>query len=109
MAGTRSKTTKQTAPQKKRENGAGGVDDKKIALREQLDRAEQAVSSNRASVLELHSNWRTSLLRMSYIVIVVTLHQAQMPSADCMKEIKVSLGFGRCKIDIYISFCHQTI
>ena len=91
MAGTRSKTAKQAAPQKKRENGAG-VDDKKIALREQLDRAEQAVSSNRASVLQLHSNWRTSLLRMSYIVIVVTLHQAQMPSADCMKEIKVSFG-----------------
>lgn len=62
----------------------------KNSLPEQLNRAEAAVVSNQQTALTLHRQWRTHLLRMSYMVILVTLHQAQSPTTACVQEIKVS-------------------
>jgi len=64
------------------------------SLTDHLDRAEAAVERNHASTLELHGQWRTQLLRMSYLVMVVTLHIAQTPSRACIMDIKVSVSGG---------------
>ncbi len=64
--------------------------DEKISLTEQLDRAQSAVERNHAATLTLHQQWRTQLLRMSYLVMIVTMHMAQTPSGACIKEIKVT-------------------
>jgi hypothetical protein len=60
-----------------------------ISLTEQLDRAQAAVDSSHMHALTLHSQWRSHLLRLSYIVIIATFHQMQTPSSACIKEIKV--------------------
>jgi hypothetical protein len=62
---------------------------KEESVVDHLERGHVAVLKNEATALALHSQWRTHLLRMSYIVIVVTFHQSQAPMAACMKDIKV--------------------
>jgi len=56
---------------------------------EPLERARLAVERNHATMQTLHKQWRTQLLRMAYLVIIVTLHIAQTPSSTCIKDIKV--------------------
>jgi hypothetical protein len=56
-----------------------------------LNRAQSAVEASYASTQTLHSQWRTQLLRMAYLVMVVTLHMAQAPSSTCITNIKVSM------------------
>lgn len=74
----------QTAP-------IASIDD--TSLDEQLNRAQAAVERNHATTLELHQQWRTQLLRMSYLVMIVTLHIAQTPSGACIKDIKVCQAY----------------
>jgi hypothetical protein len=62
---------------------------KENPLVDHLERGHAAVLKNEATALELHSQWRTHLLRMSFIVIVVTFHQSQAPMTACMTDIKV--------------------
>jgi hypothetical protein len=62
---------------------------KENPLVDHLERGRLAVLKNEATALELHSQWRTHLLRMSFIVIAVTFHQSQAPMAACMQDIKV--------------------
>jgi hypothetical protein len=59
-------------------------------LTAQLNRAQEAVERNHAATQTLHVQWRTQLLRMAYLVMIVTLHMAQAPSSTCIKDIKVS-------------------
>jgi hypothetical protein len=63
--------------------------DGKLTLDEQLDRALTSIDQNQQTALTLHLQWRTHLLRMTYIVMIVSLHQVQMPSSACLNEIKV--------------------
>jgi hypothetical protein len=60
-----------------------------LSLGKHLDRAQALVEQNRLSTLTLHQQWRTQLLNMAYLVMVVTLHLAQTPSSACIKDIKV--------------------
>jgi hypothetical protein len=76
------------SPRKKTEKAAQGGEEM-ITLTEQLDRATASVEGNQQAALKLHSQWRASLLRMSYVVMIVTFHQAQAPTTSCVKEIKV--------------------
>lgn len=56
---------------------------------EQLERALSALYSNKRYMTTLYVQWRTQLLRMSYIIMLVILHQLQQPTTSCLKEIKV--------------------
>jgi tRNA (Thr-GGU) A37 N-methylase len=76
MAATK-KTTKQ--PPKEEKN----------PLSDQLERAMMSVERNQRAALTLHFQWRTHLLRMSYVIMIITFHQAQAPTTSCIKEIKV--------------------
>ena len=60
-----------------------------ISLTDQLNRAHAAVECSQQAALQLHHQWRNHLLRLSYLVIIVTFHQCQAPTITCIKEIKV--------------------
>jgi hypothetical protein len=75
---------------KKQENET----DEKVDVGEQLDRALAALESNRRAMLTLYVQWRSQLLRMSSIVMLVILYQLQEPTTSCLKEIKVRVGVG---------------
>lgn len=93
MAGSsnnsRKKTDKTTATTTPSSNKPPASKNGKVVLEEEISRAEAAIERNHAAIVELHQQWRTQLLRMSYLVIVVTLHIAQGPSSACIKDIKV--------------------
>lgn len=55
---------------------------------EQIQRAQAAVESSRISAATLHSKWRQHLLRMSYLVIFISVHQFQAPTTYCLYDIK---------------------
>ena len=87
MAATqRKKTDKATTTTTAAAAVAGDADE----LTDQLNRAQEAVERNHAATQTLHAQWRTQLLRMAYLVMIVTLHIAQAPSSTCIKDIKVS-------------------
>ena len=58
---------------------------------EQLDRALLALERNERAMTTLYVQWRTQLLRMSYLIMLVIMHQLQQPTTLCLKEIKVGL------------------
>ena len=60
-----------------------------MELNTQLDRALAAVVKNQYTVIELHKQWKLHLLRLSYLVIILTFHQCQLPITNCIKQIKV--------------------
>jgi hypothetical protein len=60
----------------------------KMSLTEQLDRAQASVEGNQQTALNLHRQWRAHLLRLSMVVMIVTFHQAQQPTTNCVTEIK---------------------
>ena len=70
-----------------------------MELNTQLDRALTAVVKNQYTVIELHKQWKLHLLRLSYLVIILTFHQCQLPITNCIKQIKVNE-----KIEIKINF-----
>lgn len=61
----------------------------KLSLQDQLDRAEEAVLKSRDTTAQLHVWWRQHLFRLSMLVLLLSLHQTQVPSTECIKNIKV--------------------
>ena len=86
MAATQRKKTDKTTT-----TAAAAVAGNDEELTDQLNRAQEAVERNHAATQTLHAQWRTQLLRMAYLVMIVTLHIAQAPSSTCIKDIKVSV------------------
>lgn len=84
----RKKKDKADAPKTSHNSTQHGNQEEKISLTEQLDRAQSAVERSHQGTLKLHQQWRTQLFRLSFLVMVVTLHIAQAPSGACIKEIK---------------------
>ena len=62
---------------------------KDAELTEQLNRAYTHVLKNQVQVQELHRAWRSSLVKLSYIVVAITVHQARGPMHSCIQDIKV--------------------
>lgn len=57
-------------------------------LAEHVQRAYLAVLKNKAAVDTLQGQWRLYLLRLSYLLIFVCLHQIQLPAMSCVADIK---------------------
>lgn len=60
----------------------------------QIQKAQVAVAKGRATAAELHSQWRQHLLRLSYMVVLICLHQWQAPITDCLYDVKVNIFLG---------------
>jgi hypothetical protein len=57
-------------------------------LNDQLQKAMQKVVSNKAATETLHEQWRSYLLHIALMVIVMSFVQVQTPISTCLKEIK---------------------
>jgi hypothetical protein len=57
-------------------------------LNEQLEKAMRTVVSNKAATETLHENWRSYLLHIAVLVIVMSFVQVQTPISACLKDIK---------------------
>lgn len=55
---------------------------------EQIQRAQAAVEQSRIQAATLHSKWRQHLMRLSYMVVLITIHQLQAPATYCLYDIK---------------------
>mmetsp|Transcript_2490 Transcript_2490/g.3760 ORF Transcript_2490/g.3760 Transcript_2490/m.3760 type:complete len:253 (-) Transcript_2490:43-801(-) len=55
---------------------------------EELSRAIQKIHMYRQRTVDLHSMWRSHLLRLCLMVTVLTLHQAYTPMKECTSELK---------------------
>lgn len=58
------------------------------SLTTHLERAEAAVYMSRESTKLLHGQWRQHLKNLSYLLMILTLHQSQSPVTACLKDIK---------------------
>lgn len=72
----------------KKKDSTKTSDKKEVSFNEHLERAESAVMQNKLATETLHSQWRTSLKRMSYMLLIISLHQSQGPTAACLEDIK---------------------
>ena len=102
MAATQRKKTDKATTTTTAAAAVAGDDDE---LTDQLNRAQEAVERNHAATQTLHAQWRTQLLRMAYLVMIVTLHIAQAPSSTCIKDIKVSV----LDMNRHCHFCGQPL
>ena len=61
----------------------------KASLQDQLDKAQAHVEQCRDATLKLHIWWRQYLFGLNILVFLLCFRQAQIPSAACIKNIKV--------------------
>ena len=70
-------------------NGDSNKNRQKISVEEQIQTAKNAVHKSIATVNAMHIQWRNSLMRMGYMVVLITIHQWQLPITSCLHDIKV--------------------
>jgi hypothetical protein len=58
-------------------------------VEEQIRRAQESVQRGLEATAILHTQWRLHLLRLSYLVVLITVHQWQGPMTYCLYDIKV--------------------
>ena len=61
-----------------------------ISVEQQIQTAKLAVHKSIATVNAMHIQWRNSLMRMGYMVVLITIHQWQVPITSCLHDVKVS-------------------
>mmetsp|Transcript_21959 Transcript_21959/g.32888 ORF Transcript_21959/g.32888 Transcript_21959/m.32888 type:complete len:264 (+) Transcript_21959:29-820(+) len=86
-----SKTSLHQRKKKERENSSSSsADSKRVqALEEEINKALQTVQITKFRTQELQTQWRTHLLRMSYLVVLLAMHQCSTPVTECIKELKL--------------------
>lgn len=80
-AGDSSSTATSTQPK------TATVKEERISLGESLERALNALEASQQHMLSLHRSWRSQLLRMIVLVLVLVLKQASIPSSDCIVRV----------------------
>jgi hypothetical protein len=94
MAATTS--TSNDAKRRGKKEITGGTNNKKVStsnkkeasFNEHLERAQAAVMQNKVATETLHAQWRTSLQRLSFLLVIISLHQSQGPTQACLQDIK---------------------
>lgn len=59
---------------------------------DQMKNAHAKIVMTKMRTAELHASWRGHLFRLSLLIVIISLHQAQVRSAGCIREIKASSG-----------------
>lgn len=83
-------------------------DDNYQVLEGEINRAIQAVEITKHRTDELQVQWRAQLLRMSYLVVLLIMHQCSTPVSECIKEFKLIDNDGivaSTKMGIILSNC----
>jgi hypothetical protein len=58
------------------------------AMQDQLNRSRNQLHQNKVSTLVLHRQWKSHLLNLSYLLIVISFMQLKGPSSTCLQDIK---------------------
>uniref|UniRef100_A0A7S2VFT6 Uncharacterized protein n=1 Tax=Entomoneis paludosa TaxID=265537 RepID=A0A7S2VFT6_9STRA len=58
------------------------------SLEEELERAEIAIRNSQFKVNSIHKQWKTYLQRLSYMVLLISIHQMRSPTTACLKDAK---------------------
>eukprot|EP00535_Pseudo-nitzschia_heimii_P010190 CAMPEP_0197183946 /NCGR_PEP_ID=MMETSP1423-20130617/8841_1 /TAXON_ID=476441 /ORGANISM="Pseudo-nitzschia heimii, Strain UNC1101" /LENGTH=241 /DNA_ID=CAMNT_0042634633 /DNA_START=66 /DNA_END=788 /DNA_ORIENTATION=+ len=86
------KSSTRATPGKTRDSSSSketaSKEQKLTSMNESVERAQIAVETSQRQMLSLHRAWRSQLLRMSFLVLMLVLKQASKPSYDCMEKIK---------------------
>ena len=69
-------------------------------LEEQINKAIQSVELTKYRTEELQAQWRDHLLRMSYLVVILAMHQCSKPVSECIQELKLAQPFYEQSISI---------
>jgi hypothetical protein len=72
----------------KKESTTTGDSTTNPTIEAQIAQAQAAVEKSEAQTSALHQQWRTYLLRLSFLLILLAMHQMQGPTAACVKDIK---------------------
>lgn len=78
-------STKQRRGKKEADDG---TDDPSVPLEEQIARAQATVLRGEEQASQLHKQWRNYLLRLSYLLVIITMHQIQGPTGACIRDVK---------------------
>jgi len=62
----------------------------RFSAEDHLDRAYTTVIRNKFEADKLHMEWRQHLQRISYLIVIVSFHQAQSPMTGCINDMKES-------------------
>ena len=62
-------------------------------LEEEINKAVQTVQIAKHRTQELQNQWRDHLQRMSYLVVLLAMHQCSKPVSECIQELKVVQPF----------------
>ena len=57
-------------------------------LQNEINKALQAVTTTKHKTQILHSQWKNHLLRMSYLVLLLAMHQWSTPVQSCIQDLK---------------------
>jgi hypothetical protein len=79
----RKKKDKQTSP-----DNSNSKKNTQEVLAQEISKAVQAVNLARYRTLDLQNQWRAHLVRMSYLVVLLAMHQCSTPITECIKELK---------------------
>lgn len=58
------------------------------SLEDELQRAETALRNNQFKMNSIHKHWKTYLQRLSYMVLLISIHQLRSPTTACLKDAK---------------------
>ena len=61
------------------------------SIDEQIAKAKAAVHKSIATVNAMHIQWRHHLMRLSFMVVLIAMHQWQLPITSCLHDVKVCL------------------
>lgn len=78
-------TTGKTQERQGKKDGLDSVRAKE--LEQGINRAEATVLKNKAACETLHAQWRLYLLLLSFLLILVSMYQAQLTVSSCLKDI----------------------
>jgi hypothetical protein len=95
MAATTS-TSKDAKRRGKKDITGAGTNNKKVSasnkkeatFNEHLERAQSSVLQNQLATETLHAQWRTSLQRLSVLLVIISLHQSADTTQACIQDIK---------------------
>mmetsp|Transcript_4578 Transcript_4578/g.5962 ORF Transcript_4578/g.5962 Transcript_4578/m.5962 type:complete len:233 (+) Transcript_4578:66-764(+) len=85
--------TETTKRQKKDKKISSSSSKKMEVIQEEITKAINAVTYTKFRTAQLQSQWRDHLLRMSYLVGLIVMHQLSSPVTACIKELKGFDGY----------------
>lgn len=80
----------QAANRRSKKNAASEKNERLKKVLEQLDAAEKEMAKAAAGTSLLHQQWRKLLRQLSFLLVLLCLHQSQEPMNQCIKDINAT-------------------